>query len=101
MSILLNFHLFQGRRPDHNVARKWRERNEEKISVNGPSFTISGTVVGPVGFNEGTFGSDIDNFFQGPSEQKLIGPTKKLRKSKIISIVNEADNEKDKVWFSH
>uniref|UniRef100_U9UAS0 Uncharacterized protein n=1 Tax=Rhizophagus irregularis (strain DAOM 181602 / DAOM 197198 / MUCL 43194) TaxID=747089 RepID=U9UAS0_RHIID len=37
------------KRPDHNAARKWKERKEEKISAGGPSFTISGTVVGSVG----------------------------------------------------
>ncbi|PKC75537.1 hypothetical protein RhiirA1_448723 [Rhizophagus irregularis] len=40
------------KRPDHNAARKWKERKEEKISAGGPSFTISGTVVGSVGREE-------------------------------------------------
>ncbi|CAB4428871.1 unnamed protein product [Rhizophagus irregularis] len=51
------------------MAQKWKERKEEKISAGGPSFTISGTVVGSVGVNEGTFNSEIDNFFQGPFEK--------------------------------
>ncbi|PKK79853.1 hypothetical protein RhiirC2_768692 [Rhizophagus irregularis] len=40
------------KRPDHNAARKWKKRKEEKISAGGPSFTISGTVVGSVGREE-------------------------------------------------
>ncbi|CAB4486431.1 unnamed protein product [Rhizophagus irregularis] len=42
----------EDKRPDHNAARKWKERKEEKISAGGPSFTISGTVVGSVGREE-------------------------------------------------
>ncbi|CAG8854729.1 10109_t:CDS:2, partial [Gigaspora margarita] len=40
----------------------------QKNSTSGPSFAISGTVVGPVGVNEGIFSSEIGNFFQGTSE---------------------------------
>ncbi|CAB4386057.1 unnamed protein product [Rhizophagus irregularis] len=42
----------EDKRPDHNAARKWKKRKEEKISAGGPSFTISGTVVGSVGREE-------------------------------------------------
>ncbi|CAB5121728.1 unnamed protein product [Rhizophagus irregularis] len=51
LSHLLNNYR-EDKRPDHNAARKWKERKEEKISAGGPSFTISGTVVGSVGREE-------------------------------------------------
>jgi hypothetical protein len=89
--------LFQGNRPDHKLARKWKEDTDQKIFANGPSFTISGTVVGPVGVNEGTFNSEIDNFFQDPYERKSISSTRKQRKSNFISVVNETDYEEGKV----
>ncbi|CAG8537561.1 9558_t:CDS:10 [Ambispora leptoticha] len=82
-------------RPDYKVARKWKETKEQN-SARGPSFIISGTVVGPVGFNEGTLNSEIDNFFQGPSKQKITNPIKKRRKSENINNKREISNETDK-----
>lgn len=74
------------------MARKWKDLKEEKISTNGPLISISGTVVG---VNEGTF--NTGNYIsQGSSRRKSIRLTKKR---KLISTVNEADNEEDEVLF--
>ncbi|CAG8641702.1 1503_t:CDS:2, partial [Paraglomus occultum] len=93
----------QDKRPDYKVAQKWKATKKHN-SASGPSFIISGTVVGPVGgtvvgpvgCNEGTLNSEIDNFFQGPSEQKITNPIKQRRKSENINNKREISNETDK-----
>ena len=98
--------MSQDKRPDYKVvvAQKWK-KTKKHDSASGPSFIISGTVVGPVGCNEGTLHSEIDNFCQGPSEQKITNPIKQRQKSENINnkreISNETDKEEDEVWSSH